>query len=156
VAMRRGQHGETLIETLVSTALLGIVGIGIIGAIASVLISTDIDRKISASETVLRSYVAAIQDAPYQDCASRADYSPSAVGYAPDSARYSPSVTDIAYWQAPAADARPVLPPATVNLDFVPGCPSPDPGLQRLDIAVTTSESHATVERVTVFKRRVS
>ncbi|MGZ6957358.1 MAG: prepilin-type N-terminal cleavage/methylation domain-containing protein, partial [Acidimicrobiia bacterium] len=32
--MRRGQHGETLIETLVSTALLGIVGIGIIGAIA--------------------------------------------------------------------------------------------------------------------------
>ena len=62
---RRGEHGETLVETLVSTALLGIVGIGIFGAIASVVISTDIDRRVSRGETVLRSYVAAIQAAPY-------------------------------------------------------------------------------------------
>src|SRR4051812_49768377 len=69
VAMRRrGERGETLAEVLVSTTLLGIVGFGIIGAIASVLISTDIDRRVSAGETVLRSYVAAIEDADYADC----------------------------------------------------------------------------------------
>ena len=60
---RRGERGETLAEVLVSTTLLGIIGIGIIGAIASVLISTDIDRRVSAGETVLRSYVAAIEAA---------------------------------------------------------------------------------------------
>ena len=54
---RRGERGETLAEVLVSTTLLGIIGIGIIGAITTVLISTDIDRRVSAVETVLRSYV---------------------------------------------------------------------------------------------------
>jgi Tfp pilus assembly protein PilV len=69
VAMRRrGERGETLAEVLVSTTLLGIIGIGIVGAIAAVLISTDIDRRVSAGETVLRSYVAAIEQADYSAC----------------------------------------------------------------------------------------
>jgi len=78
---RRGERGETLAEVLVSTTLLGIIGIGIIGAIASVLISTDIDRRVSAGETVLRSYVAAIEAARYQDCAGTGSYKPSDVGF---------------------------------------------------------------------------
>src|SRR3954469_11681660 len=82
VAMRRrGERGETLAEVLVSTTLLGIIGIGIIGAIASVLISTDIDRRVSAGETVLRSYVAAIEAADYVDCATAIDYTPGKVRY---------------------------------------------------------------------------
>src|SRR4029079_16802459 len=100
VAMRqRGERGETLAEVLVSTTLLGIIGIGIIGAIASVLISTDIDRRVSAGETVLRSYVAAIEQADYQDCASPDDYAPGTVGYRDKPDNYTASVTRVEVWQ---------------------------------------------------------
>ncbi|MGZ6888055.1 MAG: prepilin-type N-terminal cleavage/methylation domain-containing protein [Acidimicrobiia bacterium] len=142
--MRRGQHGETLIETLVSTALLGIVGIGIIGAIASVLISTDIDRKISASETVLRSYIAAIEDAPYAPCG--------AMGYASDYTAphgYTPEITEATYWDG--IGPKPV--PATNGaLSFGP-CGGTDHGLQKISVRVTSAGSRSTTERATFVKR---
>jgi type II secretory pathway pseudopilin PulG len=139
---RRGERGETLIETLVSTALLGIVGIGIIGAIASVLISTDIDRRISRGETVLRSYVAAIQDAPY---ASGGRYSPDY--QAPKG--YTAAITDVQCWDG----SRPAAVPAsTVSLAF--GRCGADHGLQKITVRVGSgSGQRATAASATFVKR---
>jgi hypothetical protein len=147
---RRGEAGESLVEVVVSTAILGIVGVGIIGAIATVLISTDVDRRVSAGETVLRSYVAAIQDAPYADCAAPGDYGTDFA--APE--RFTASVTAITYWQAPDATTPITLPPSTVALAFGPGCVV-DPGLQRIEVKVESSGARTSTERVTFFKRRV-
>ncbi len=149
---RRDETGETLAEILVSTTLLGIIGIGIIGAIASVLISTDIDRRISAGETVLRSYVAAIQDAPYADCGATGDYGPGAVGYT-EPTNYTASVTGVRYWDGVGPT---VVPPAAAQLTFVDGCPAPDNGLQEISIEVRSGGARPTTEKVTIYKRRAT
>jgi hypothetical protein len=139
---RRREHGETLVETLVSTALLGIVGVGIIGAVASVLISTDIDRHISRGETVLRSYIAAIQDAPY---------APSGV-YSPDyglPSGYSGSIVSVSCWDGipPAA-----VPATTVSLRFG-GCVT-DHGLQRITVEVSSGSGNRRTTQAATFVKR--
>jgi len=151
---RRGERGETLAEVVVSTTLLGIIGIGIIGAIASVLISTDIDRRVSAGETVLRSYIAAIEAADYQDCDARSpDYSPDAVDYTPPD-HFTAAVTNVQYQQLPAPDARPVVTPVQVAWDVT--CPTSDPGVQLISAEVKSTGSRSTTERVQFVKRQLN
>lgn len=149
---RRGERGETLAEVLVSTTLLGIIGIGIIGAIASVLISTDIDRRVSAGETVLRSYVAAIEAADYEPCTDGSpDYA--SVDYAPPT-NFMADVTRVQYQQLPAAGARPIVDPVQVVFDDQ--CPSSDPGVQLISVEVQSTGSRHTTERVQFVKRNLA
>lgn len=142
---RRGENGETLVETLVSTALLGIVGIGIIGAIAAVLISTDVDRHVSRGETVLRSYVAAVQSAPYQACAGLASYPDDYTE--PDG--FTVGVTKIDFWNG----AGPTAVPGSGTLTFTGGCGGTDHGLQRISVRVTSPGQRGTTETATFVKR---
>lgn len=142
---RRGEDGETLVETLVSTAILGIVGIGIIGSIAAVLISTDVDRHVSRGETVLRSYVAAVQSAPYEACAGLASYPDD---YDPPSG-FSVGVTRVDFWNG----TGPTAVPGSGQLPFTNGCGGTDHGLQRISVRVTSSGTRGTTETATFVKR---
>jgi type II secretory pathway pseudopilin PulG len=141
---RREESGETLIETVVATALLGIVGIGIIGAIASVLISTDIDRRISRGETVLRSYVAAIQASPYRACAGSGAYPET---YTRPTG-FDASITGVEYWDGTGPKAV----PGSGVLPFGASC-GQDHGLQRITVTVTSSGARSTTESATFVKR---
>ncbi len=146
---RRGEGGETLVEVVVATTILGIIGVGIIGAIATVLISTEVDRSTSRAETVLRSYVAAVQDAPYQPCDGGGGYGDAYT--APD--HYTASVTNQEFW---TGDGPPVVPASAASVTFSASCPSGgDRGLQRIDLEVTSTNGRAT-ERITIFKRRTA
>lgn len=124
-----------------STTLLGIIGVGIIGAIASVLISTDIDRKSSAGETVIRSYAAAIQRATYQPCPG-ADYSPGAVGFSPPG-NFAAQVVSITAWDGGGpvvvpTVAPPPSQPSALNLEN--GCTAADEhGLQQINLRVDST-----------------
>jgi type II secretory pathway pseudopilin PulG len=143
----RGEAGETLAEILVSTTILGIVGVGIIGAIASVLTSTDVDRAASRAETVLRSYAAAVQDAPYSSCAEADAYEPAAVDFEIPS-RFTAAVTEVAYWTG----AGPTLvPPADGQIGFDGSCEE-DRGLQRVGLQVSNTTG-STTEHIVIFKR---
>ena len=138
-----------MVEVVVSTMILGIIGVGIIGAIATVLISTEVDRSSSRAETVLRSYVAAVQDAPYAECPSGGGYG--GVYTAPT--HYTASVTGREYW---TGDGPPVVPESSAPVTFAATCPpGGDRGLQRIDLEVTSTNGRAT-ERVTIFKRRTA
>lgn len=150
---RRGERGETLAEVLVSTTLLGIIGIGIIGAIASVLISTDIDRRVSAGEVVLRSYVAAIEAADYAPCGDGRRYAPENVDYAPPD-NFTAEVVDVRYQVLPTAGARPVVDPS-VPVTFADQCPASDPGVQLISAEVKSKGSRPTTERVEFVKRNL-
>jgi hypothetical protein len=66
---RFGCRGETLAELLVTTTLLGIVGAGVIGAIGTILVANHADRRAADGEAVMRTFVAAVQRAPYAECA---------------------------------------------------------------------------------------
>lgn len=143
---RRDERGETLAEVLVSTTLLGIIGVGLIGAIATVLISTDVDRKTSQAETILRSYVAAVQDAPYRPGTSGYDgvFSP------PD--RFTATVERVRCWTGNGPEVVPTSSGPPTTLTFV-GCGGgEDHGLQRIDLRVASTTGRA-VETVTIFKR---
>jgi hypothetical protein len=63
-----GCRGETLAELLVTTTLLGIVGAGVIGAIGTILLANHADRRAADGEAVMRTFVAAVQRAPYAEC----------------------------------------------------------------------------------------
>jgi hypothetical protein len=67
---RCGSRGETLAELLVTVTLLGIVGAGVIGAIATILLANTADRRAADGEAVMRTFVAAVQRAPYVECAA--------------------------------------------------------------------------------------
>jgi hypothetical protein len=142
---RRGERGETLAEVLVSTTLLGIIGIGIIGAIASVLISTDVDRKTSRSETVLRSFVAEVQNVPYEPSG---DYGPSAGYDAPE--HYTARITGVQCWHGIDTSTTTA---ATVPITFGACSGDSSSGLQKMDLSVVSAGSRQVTERVTIFKR---
>jgi hypothetical protein len=138
----RGHAGETLAEVLVTTTLLGIVGVGVIGAIASILISSDADRQWSHGETVMRSFVAAVERASYVECTSAANPYSSAISFAtpryPDGApAFKATVENVGTWDGDGPPVIPTAPPSTSpSLTFRP-CPSgTDAGLQRLDLRV--------------------
>ena len=140
--MRHEQTGETLVEILVSSTLLGIIGIGIIGSIASVLISTDIDRKASQSEVIINSFAAAIQRAPFQTCGSPAAYA--GAFSAPGS--FVATVTNVTYWDGTKPTVVPTVIPApkqTSTLNFGV-CPKggTDHGLQQIKLEVSRPGSN--------------
>lgn len=133
---QRGERGETLVEILVSTTLLGIIGVGIIGAIASVLISTDIDRKSSAAETIVRSYAAAMQRAPYQPCPD-ADYGGVGVVSAPRN--YRLSITNVRTWNGVGPTVVQTASSTVAqspDLTFTDCAGGTDHGLQQIDLRV--------------------
>ena len=152
--MRREQTGETLVEILVSSTLLGIIGIGIIGSIASVLISTDIDRKASQSEVIINSFAAAIQRAPFQTCGSPGAYK--GAFSAPGS--FVATVTNVTYWDGTKPTVVPTVIPApkqTSALNFgacsVLGA---DYGLQQIKLEVTRrGSSRRGRAELTIVKR---
>ena len=150
---RRGEAGETLVEILVSTTLMGIIAIGIIGSIATVLISTDIDRKSSEAETVIRSYASAIARAQYSPCPD-AKYTPSDVGFTTPS-RYTVTLESVRRWDGrgpTVVTTAPATENSALKLDAL--CSSgADTGLQQLELKVESVGSRPTTEHLTVVKR---
>ncbi len=150
--MRREETGETLVEILVSSTLLGIIGIGIIGSIASVLISTDIDRKASQSEVIINSFAAAVQRAPFQTCASPGVYEGAFT--APDP--FIATVTDVTFWDGTKPTVVPTISPPPQQssaLNFGP-CGGTDHGLQQIKLEVTRrGSSRLGRAELTIVKR---
>jgi hypothetical protein len=70
---RSDSRGETLAELLVTVTLLGIVGAGVIGAIATILLANTSDRRAADGEAVMRTFVAAVQRADYVTCTEGAE-----------------------------------------------------------------------------------
>ena len=137
--MRHEQTGETLVEILVSSTLLGIIGIGIIGAIASVLISTDVDRKASQSEVIINSFAAAVQRAPFQPCGSAKDYEKAFTA----TGSFVATVNNVTYWDGTKPIVVPTVPqtsPPPQALNFGASCGT-DHGLQQIKLEVTRSGS---------------
>ena len=64
----RSERGETFTELIVSAALLGILGVGMLTALSSTIIVSNADRSFAGTETVLRSYATTLERRPYKAC----------------------------------------------------------------------------------------
>ena len=139
------ENGETLLELLVSVAIMGTAFVAILAGIGTTLIATDSHRQQATAETVLRSYAERIQDAAdvaYVDCATTASYA-NPVGFSLPASGWSASVSSVLFWQG---DTPPT---------FAASCPTPDNGLEQLTLTVQSpAGSRQATETVVIVKRK--
>jgi hypothetical protein len=72
----RSERGESFAELIVSAALLGLLGVGMLTALSTTIIVSNADRSFAGTETVLRSYATALERRPYKTCTAGSSTNP--------------------------------------------------------------------------------
>ena len=102
---RRLRHdsGETLIELIVTIAIMSTAVVAIVGATATSIHLSDIHRKQAKAGSYVRAYAEALETAVaqsptgYQYCATPSDYTGNSIYPSPESG-YVPSATAVRVW----------------------------------------------------------
>jgi Tfp pilus assembly protein PilV len=143
----RGQSGESLVEVLIATVILAMVGIGAFAGLATSITVSSSKRTNASSEAALRSAAERLQDpdVAYVDCATGSTYD-GALTAAPAGFSYSAVVK---YWVPPSSSPSATVP----RLDpvFAGSCGS-DGGLQ--SITLTLVGLNGEQRSLDVVKRR--
>jgi prepilin-type N-terminal cleavage/methylation domain-containing protein len=139
-ARAKSQAGVTLIELMVTIAILGVAFGSILTGLSGMYRSDDQDRKLSITETWVRRYAEDIQAAAYVPCAPASTYKS---GLATPPAGYTVTVA-VTYWNGNAPTPT-----------FSSSCPSgTDKGVQRVVLTVNgTSTAGSVKQSVVVMKR---
>ena len=139
VTPAHGQDGVSLIELVMTIAIIGLSFVALLGGLAAAVAGSGQQRQRAALEAVLRGAADDVRDpstAPYAECATAYPVS------APDG--YTATATVVGFWN----------PDPAINRYEAPPCPStPDSGLQLLELHVATVDGMAN-QRVHVVKRR--
>lgn len=155
-ASRRGQRGESLIESLVAIAILSVVAIAALQGLSVGARSSRLHLDAATAETLLRSAAEHIQrpDQPYvprAGCPGAVGYPLPAIPAEQASLGYAYQPLEIGFWQNPAPE--PVAAISTSEATFDPTCPlsdADDDGLQRIVVRLDTP---AGVEQLVLLKR---
>jgi hypothetical protein len=143
---RAGELGETLVELLVTVAIMGTAFVGVLAGIGTTFMATDSHRQDATAEAVLRSYAERMKDPTgmvYVNCATSATYG-TPNGFSVPAAGWTATVTTLLYWQGDTA-------PAT----FTSAVCSTDKGLQQLTLTVKSpTGAHQATATVVIVKRK--
>src|SRR5579859_5117878 len=71
--LRRGEHGFSLVESVIAVAVLGIVASAMVGGMATSIATSDIHREQSVVNTVMVSAAEMVKKTPYVSCAQGGD-----------------------------------------------------------------------------------
>lgn len=123
----KGQEGLTLIELVVTLAIMGIAFVAIISGLFTAVVGSDVHRKQATAGTLLRSLAEAVKDAPYNGNDTGCAYQ------------------DVVVAAVPARDRDEYVPKAE--------CTPLEPRLQRITIEVASKNGRAT-ETVEIIKRQ--
>jgi hypothetical protein len=134
----RCDAGTTLIEALMTIAIMAACFAAILGGVSTQILMSDLHRKQASAQTILRSYADAIEaSTTWRGCAAvTGDYAPGQMSYSDYPSGYTPSATAVKYWDAAGAT-------------FTSTCTT-DPGLQLVTIQVRTDRA---TESMDVVKR---
>ena len=139
------QSGETLVETLFTVVLLGLLAVGMVSAMATIVSVSDVDAKQSGAETVLRSYAQAWNRADYQPCIANQATNPYGATVPPGftlPSGYTATISSATFWNGTS----------NAPVAFVATCPATgDAGLQALTLRVAAPRGPA--QSVTIEKR---
>ncbi len=145
---RRSQVGETLIESLLAIFILSAVVISSYGALRVALRTSAQHKETAVAETMLRTAAERLQDPaePYVElagCPSEATYTG-----LPSRSGYGTVATEVRFWLPPGSVSN-----ADIATQFAPlgDCPATDPGLQSIELSVTTPSGH--VQSLEIIKR---
>lgn len=120
-----GDSGETLVELLITIAIIGSAVIALLAGIAVALDSSDEHKKQVGVVVVLNDYAEAVMNAPYVPCAAPA------VSYTPP-AGYVVEVTAVASYDGTSWS------PAAFG-----GCPAQDTGAVRISLEARSTDDRA-------------
>ena len=148
------EAGESLVELMITVAIMGVSMVAILGAIWTTLRVADYNSKASNADVVLRAYAETMQQ---PDAGDEFDYVPCTTAggqvtypaYAPPAPYedYDATVTDVRYLNGYTAGNEPV---------WSDTCLATDQGLQEITLSVTGPVDDPEVtstETVTVLKR---
>lgn len=144
----RGQLGETLLESLLAIVILSAVVISSYGALRVALRTSAQHKETAVAETMLRTAAERLQDptepyVPRAGCSGAGTYSG-----LPARSGYGTVGTSVRFWLPPGSVTN-----ADIATQFAPlgDCPAVDPGLQSIELSVTTPSGH--VQSLEIIKR---
>jgi type II secretory pathway pseudopilin PulG len=133
-------RGESLLELVISVAILGLAVVAIVGGLGTGILVSDVHRKQATAGTAARNYAESVTNkvagGGYQDCAPAAHYA-TLSGFVPPSG-FAASAS-ISYWNG--------------TRWLAPSEPCVDTGLQRLTVDVASADGRVS-ERVAVVLRK--
>lgn len=138
---RRGarEGGESLVELLVSVAILGVTIVAIIEVMFTMVGSTTVLSDDVKAQNALASWAGAVTHATYTDCADADQVSAASPAQVPTG--FTANVDSVTYWNGSA---------------FVTPCPATDTGLQLITLSVTAPPGPmpVTPQQLKVVKRK--
>lgn len=142
--------GFTLVEVLITVALMSIAFVAILGSLGTMIASGSSHRAVTTAEVAIRDlaeFVKSDTSVAYQDCgatpAPLASYTDAVdAGYTPPTG-FSASVLSVTSWQGDSAGT------------FNATCPTPDAGAQLVRLRVTGGHGGRTsTQEAEIVKRR--
>jgi type II secretory pathway pseudopilin PulG len=123
-AARGDDEGVTLVELILTVAIMGIAVVTIVGGAMTSILDSDYNHKQADAANILQAYADSVAALAYQPCS--ASYAPA---YTPPTG-YTVGIVGTEYWD-------------TVTSAFIATCPAADFGLERLTLQVASSDSRA-------------
>jgi len=140
----RGEQGDTLVEVLITIAILGIAFAGILAGLATAIRMSSIHRGQANADVVLVSSADAVKSQAYVACPSvtTSSYSPTSGVTLPSGWSASNiTITSVQKWN---------------GTSFQASCPATDQGLELVTIKATSPDNGGSSEQVDVIKRTTS
>lgn len=123
-AGRGDDAGVSLVELILTIAIMGIAIVTIVGGAMTSILDSDYNRKQADAANVMRAYADSVAAVAYQPCS--ASYAPA---YTPPTG-YSVSIVTTEYWD-------------TATSAFISTCPAADYGFERLTLQVSSPDARA-------------
>jgi prepilin-type N-terminal cleavage/methylation domain-containing protein len=136
----RDEEGFTLVEILITVVLIGLIMVTFMGALFTMVRTSDVNNRTTQAEAELRSYSEALRAYPFKKCWTKAQYQ---IALDPAGTTYpGAQLNSVTYWDSSRALG-----------DFAASCDATKNSVQRIQLQVSIGTSPTITETTTIDKR---